>query len=80
MRSLVSQVLILFFLSLSIVSTAQDINDLSSVDVDDLSDAQIEAYLARAQESGLTMQQLELIARQRGMTSTQLSKLRQRIA
>lgn len=80
MRSLVSQVLILFFLSLSIVSTGQDINDLSSVDIDDLSDAQIESYLARAQESGLTIQQLELIARQRGMTSTQLSKLRQRIA
>ncbi len=79
MRSLVSQVLILFFLSLSIVSTAQDINDLSNVDIDDLSDAQIEAYMKRAQDSGLTMQQLELIARQQGMSSTQLSKLRQRI-
>ena len=80
MRSLVSQVLIFLFLCLSVIATAQDINDLSNVDIDDLSDAQIEAYLTRAQESGLTMQQLELIARQRGMTSTQLSKLRQRIA
>ena len=65
----------LFFLAAS----AQDIDNLSSVDIDDLSDSQIEAYINRAQESGLTLDQLELLARQRGMSAAQLAKLRQRI-
>ena len=69
--------LLLFLFSISVFS--QDINNLKNVDVDDLSDSQIEAYVKRAQESGMTMEQLELLARQRGMSSTQLAKLRQRI-
>lgn len=65
-------------------SFAQDVNSLSSADlntvnIDELSDEQIQRFLDRARESGLTMQQLELVAQQRGMSSTQLSKLRNRI-
>ncbi|MEM6736565.1 MAG: SLBB domain-containing protein [Bacteroidota bacterium] len=79
MRRSISRVVLLFFLAVFSFSYAQDIDDLSKLNVDDLSDAQIEAYMVRVQESGLTMEQLELLARQRGMSSSQISKLRQRI-
>ncbi len=76
----------LIFLAIicGIQSLAQDVNDLSSsdlnsVNIDELSDAQIQQFLDRAQESGLTLQQLELVAQQRGMSSSQISKLRNRI-
>ncbi|MFY0651244.1 MAG: SLBB domain-containing protein [Cyclobacteriaceae bacterium] len=61
---------------------AQDVNsisNLSKVNVDDLSEDQIAAYLKRAQESGLSEQQLLLLAKQRGMSDLQIQKLRNRI-
>lgn len=79
MQRLISKAFILVFFAISSILSAQDISDISKVNVDDLSDNQIEAYINRAQDSGLTMQQLELLARQRGMSSSQISKLRQRI-
>ena len=79
MPSLISKASILFFLAASFFVTAQDIGDLSKVNVDNLSDQQISAYIKKAEDSGLTQQQLELLARQRGMSSSQVSKLRQRI-
>ncbi|MEM6643367.1 MAG: SLBB domain-containing protein [Bacteroidota bacterium] len=68
-----------FLFLFSVTCFGQDISNLGSVDIDDLSDEQIEAYVKRAQDSGLTLEQLELLARQRGMSSTQIAKLRQRI-
>lgn len=73
-----------FFLLISFEGVSQDPNnlspsDLNSVNIDELSDEQIQRFLDRAQESGLTLQQLELVAKQRGMSSTQISKLRNRI-
>ncbi len=63
---------------------AQDINnlnasDLNSIDVDALSDEQVQQFLTQAQESGLTLDQMELLAKQRGMSATQIAKLRARI-
>ena len=62
------------------VANSQNINDLRSVDVDALSDKQVQAFVNRAESSGLTMEQLELLAKQRGMSSLEISKLRSRIA
>ncbi|NQZ75372.1 MAG: SLBB domain-containing protein [Ekhidna sp.] len=69
--------IIFFLITLSLYS--QNISDLSKVDVDQLEDAQIQAYAKKAEDSGLTIQQLELLARQRGMSADQASKLRARI-
>ena len=54
-------------------------SDLNSVNIDRLSDEQVRQFLTRAEESGLTLDQLELIAKQRGMSTTQIAKLRNRI-
>jgi len=62
--------------------TAQDMSsqNLQSVNVDDLSDAQIQGYLKKAEASGYSEQQLEAMAKARGMSATQIAKLRSRIA
>ncbi|MEC3879549.1 SLBB domain-containing protein [Parapedobacter sp. 10938] len=54
--------------------------DLSNVRVDDLSDDQIRSYLKQAEASGLTENQMEAIARERGMPPMEIQKLRERIA
>ncbi|QEC52106.1 SLBB domain-containing protein [Anseongella ginsenosidimutans] len=55
------------------------LQDLSEVNVDELSDAQVRQFVMQAQESGLSVQELEQAALQRGMPPGQISKLRERI-
>ena len=64
---------------LCFVASGQSLQDIQNVKVDNLSDAQIEQLIKRAQASGLTEQQLESMARERGMPATEVAKLRQRI-
>ncbi len=76
--------MILTMLVLGMQAVAQDLNnlstsDLNSINIDELSDEQVQRFLDRAKESGLTLEQLELVAKQRGMSSSQISKLRNRI-
>ncbi len=75
---------IISFLLASELSIAQDLNnlspsDLNNVNIDALTDEQVQKFYDRATESGLTLDQLELIAKQRGMSSSQITKLRTRI-
>ncbi len=58
------------------ISTIQNLEDIN---VDDLTDEQIQSYLERAESSGYSEQELELLARARGLSSSQISKLRQRV-
>lgn len=80
MQTFIKRIFFLGAFVVAFIGHAQDINDLRSVDVDDLTDRQVQAFIDRAENSGLTMQQLELLAQQRGMSSLQISKLRSRIA
>ncbi|MEP1094969.1 MAG: SLBB domain-containing protein [Cyclobacteriaceae bacterium] len=59
----------------------QDINsiELQNLQVDALSDEQVQAFIQRAQSSGLSQTQMEALARQRGMSEVEISKLRSRI-
>lgn len=54
--------------------------NLENVKVDDLTDDQIKKYLSQAESSGYSEQQLEVLAKARGMSSMEIAKLRQRIA
>lgn len=62
-----------------IASNGQSISDIQNIKVDELSDAQLEQLIKRAESSGMTEQQLEAMARERGMPATEVAKLRQRI-
>lgn len=55
-------------------------NDLSNIQVDQMSDAQIRAYMLQAQTYGYSEAQLEEMALQRGMPPAEVQKLRTRIA
>lgn len=75
-------VLLLIFVGLSGNSAfGQSINsnDLSNVRVDQLSDAQILSYVQQAEAMGMSEDQLEQAALQRGMPSSEIEKLRIRI-
>jgi len=73
--------LVVFSVNVSFGQSKDDISqyDLSQIKVDQLSDAQIEALLSRAEKEGLTQEQMESMAVQRGMPASEVSKLRKRI-
>lgn len=60
-------------------ATSSQIQQLSTVNIDELSDEQIAVYWQKAQEQGYTLDQLIIAGRTRGMSDTQAMKLRQRI-
>ena len=53
---------------------------LSTFNVDDLSDAQIQMFVERFQESGYTEAEMELALKTRGLPQTQIDKLKARMA
>ncbi|SEM81675.1 protein involved in polysaccharide export, contains SLBB domain of the beta-grasp fold [bacterium A37T11] len=73
----------LLVLELGIYSRAPaqqiDPNDLSTVQVDQLTDDQIRAFVSRAETSGLSESQMEQMALSRGMPVSEISKLRARV-
>ena len=78
---------IIFALLFLIISSkslkAQDIlksKDLSSFKVDDLSDNDVAKFKQQLQQSGLSETQAEQLALQRGLPSSELNKLRARLA
>ncbi|NBC82504.1 MAG: hypothetical protein GVY19_03890 [Bacteroidetes bacterium] len=63
-----------------ITAFSQDIpSDLSNVKVEELSDDQVQKLIKRAEESGMTQQQMESAALARGLPPAELQKLRSRI-
>ncbi|MCR9080845.1 MAG: SLBB domain-containing protein [Cyclobacteriaceae bacterium] len=58
---------------------AQNLSDIQSLKVDNLSNAQVEALIKRAESNGLTTNQLVALARERGMPASEAAKLQQRI-
>jgi protein involved in polysaccharide export with SLBB domain len=57
-----------------------NINNLSSVNVDELSDAQIQKFIDKVEASGYDQDQLILMAKSRGMSEIQIQKLKSRIS
>ncbi|MEX2593637.1 MAG: polysaccharide biosynthesis/export family protein, partial [Anditalea sp.] len=64
---------------ISFAANSQSLQDIQNLKVDNLSDAQIEQLIKRAESSGMNEQQLESMALERGMPATEVTKLRQRI-
>ncbi|MDO5106190.1 SLBB domain-containing protein [Capnocytophaga sp.] len=56
-----------------------DVQQISSVDVDNISDEQLRMYWKKAQSQGITLDQLITGARMKGLSDIQAMKLRQRI-
>ncbi|TDO26899.1 SLBB domain-containing protein [Sediminibacterium goheungense] len=74
-------IVVLFFLSTTALQ-AQDIlkgKDLSTIRVDQLSDADIAKLKAQLNESKLTIEQVEQMAMAKGMSATEFTKLKARL-
>ncbi|SHO64431.1 protein involved in polysaccharide export with SLBB domain [Algoriphagus zhangzhouensis] len=71
-------ILVAFFVAFQV--EAQSLSDIQNIKVDNLSDAQIEQLIKRAEASGLTSNQLVGMARERGMPAAEAMKLSQRIS
>lgn len=70
----------IFFLTLlSVLSIEINAQQINQVDIDNLSDKQIQAYWQRVQEQGYTLEQIEIYAKSQGMSSVQVMKLKNRI-
>lgn len=70
---------IVSFLLLIQMGYSQSMNDIQNLKVDNLSDAQIEQLIKRAESAGMNEMQLESYARERGMPANEVAKLRERI-
>lgn len=69
---------LIFFLFFHL-SMGQTLSDIQNLKVDNLSDAQIEQLIKRAEASGMNEMQLAAAAGERGMPSSEVAKLRRRI-
>ncbi len=69
----------IFFMLLYQTSVGQSLNDIQNIKVDNLSDAQVEQLIKRAESAGMNEMQLEAMARERGMPASEVAKLRSRI-
>ena len=76
MRLLVISILVL----LSTFVSAQSLSDIQNLKVDNLSNAQIEQLINRAQSEGISPDRIDVLARERGMNSVEASKLKSRIS
>nr|WP_225587124.1 SLBB domain-containing protein [Algoriphagus sp. Y33] len=64
---------------MAFAAQSQSLSDIQNLKVDDLSDAQIEQLIKRAESSGIAVGQIESLARERGMPAVEAAKLRNRI-
>ncbi len=74
-----SFLLLLLFTLSSAPLLAQSIAEIQNVKIDNLSDAQIEQFIKRAEASGMNEQQLIAMARERGMPMSEITKLQARV-
>lgn len=71
--------LLVIFLVVAFAAQSQSLSDIQNLKVDDLSDAQIEQLIKKAESSGISVSQIESLARERGMPAVEAAKLRNRI-
>lgn len=79
-RFLLSFFIVLFFYLTPYLANAQNIPDISTINIDNLSDQQLSLVLQQARGNGLTDDQIIQQAVSKGMSQTEASKLKSRIS
>ena len=59
----------------NVVAQDVNLNDLGSIEVDQLTNEQVKAFMEKVAESGMSQQQFEIMARTRGMSPDEIAKL-----
>ena len=68
--------LLIFFTS---IAFSQDISQLKNVDVNSMSDDQIESYWSQIKKGGYTMAQVEVLAKAQGISATKIADFKRRV-
>jgi protein involved in polysaccharide export with SLBB domain len=71
--------LIIFLCFFTSIVLAQDISQLKNVNINNLSDDQIEAYWTSIQKKGYTMEQVEILAKTQGVSSLKIAEFKRRV-
>ena len=68
--------LLIFFTS---IAFSQDISQLKNVDVNSMSDDQIESYWSQIKKGGYTMEQVAILAKAQGISATKIADFKRRV-
>ncbi len=68
--------LLIFFTS---IAFSQDISQLKNVDVNSMSDDQIESYWSQIKKGGYTMAQVEVLGKAQGISATKIADFKRRV-
>lgn len=79
MRKTLRLVSLLLFIFIGLSTNYSYAQDMSNIRVDELTDAQIRNFVNQVEASGLSEAQLEQVATARGMSPSEIAKLRQRV-
>lgn len=88
LRFLLSAFILCISLSISLGQTQQELNQLqnmtpaqlSTFNIDDLSDSQIQMFMDRLSESGLSEAEIEFALKSRGLPQTQIDRLKNHLS
>jgi protein involved in polysaccharide export with SLBB domain len=69
-------VLLVFFTN---IAFSQDISQLKNVDINSVSDDQIEAYWSQIKKGGYTMEQVEVLGKAQGISGTKIADFKRRV-
>mgnify|MGYP005989731685 CR=1 FL=1 len=79
MKKRTLSLLIIFLCFFTSITLAQDISQLKSVDINSLSDAQIESYWTQIKKGGYTMAQVEVLGKAQGISATKIAEFKRRV-
>jgi protein involved in polysaccharide export with SLBB domain len=71
--------LILLLVFITNITFSQDISQLKNVDINSMSDVQIEAYWSQIKKGGYTMAQVEVLGKARGISANKIADFKRRV-
>jgi protein involved in polysaccharide export with SLBB domain len=71
--------LILLLVFFTTIAFSQDISQLKNIDVNSMSDDQIESYWSQIKKAGYTMAQVEVLGKAQGVSATKITDFKRRV-
>ncbi|MDC1375399.1 SLBB domain-containing protein [Polaribacter sp.] len=79
MKKITQPFLILLLIFFTSIAFSQDISQLKNVDVNSMSDDQIESYWSQIKKGGYTMAQVEVLGKAQGISATKIADFKRRV-
>ncbi|PQB07842.1 capsule biosynthesis protein [Polaribacter filamentus] len=79
MKNSTQPFLILLLVFFTSIAFSQDISQLKNVDINSMSDDQIESYWSQIKKGGYTMEQVEILGKAQGISTTKIAEFKRRV-